>query len=165
MIIKNDWQHSNNMDWRSIGKKTKLWHLCLWGGSLKKTGSRGEIVTFGERFHCWINHPVLRSGLRSALGMGPAEGYQTGSQVLSWGVGTEVLSRACMSEAGGRSGCGAGWPSLVGWFPTRHHGCGSGWHCCVSDPFCSMVRCMGICPVRETPRASLAALSPYPGIK
>ena len=117
----------------------------------------------GERFRCWIDHPVLRSGLRSALGMGPAEGYQTRSQVLSWGVGTEVLSRACMSEAGGQSGCGAGWPSLVGWFPTGHHGCGSGLHCCAGDPFCPMVRCMGICPVRETPRASLATLSPYPG--
>jgi hypothetical protein len=88
-------------------------HLCHWGGSPRKTGSRGEIFT--------LRHPVLRSGLRSALGKGPAEGYQTGSQVLPWGVGTEVFSRACMSEAGGRSGCGAGWPSLVGCLPTGHH--------------------------------------------
>ena len=31
--------------------------------------------------------------------------------------------------------------------------------------FCPMVRCMGICPVREAPRALLAVLSPYPGLK
>ena len=39
--------------------------------------------------------------------MGPFGGYQTGSQVSSWGAGTKVLGWACLSEAGGQNGVGA----------------------------------------------------------
>ena len=52
----------------------------------------------------------MRSGLRNALGMGPFQGYQTGSQVPSWDAGTKVPEK----RAGGRSPARVWWVTPIG---------------------------------------------------
>ena len=89
-------------------------HVTL-GSLFRKTRVRGRSSSpSGESFDCWINHPVSRDALRNALGKVPVVGYQFGSQVMPWGTGTKVVSRACMSEAGGRNECDANPANLVG---------------------------------------------------